>query len=39
MQAFDDRSAGIMAATLLAIAVVTLMLTTRLSRQVSGRRG
>jgi molybdate transport system permease protein len=38
MQAFDDRSAGIMAATLLAIAVVTLMLTTTLSRRVSGRR-
>jgi molybdate transport system permease protein len=39
MQAFDDRSAGIMAATLLVIAVVTLMLTTTLSRQASGRRG
>ena len=34
MQAFDDRSAGIMAATLLAIAVATLMTTTRLSRPV-----
>jgi molybdate transport system permease protein len=39
MQAFDDRGAGIMAATLLAIAVITLMLTTTLSRQVSTRRG
>src|ERR1700752_1203851 len=38
MQAFDDRSAGVMAATLLAIAVVTLMLTTPLSRGVSPRR-
>jgi molybdate transport system permease protein len=39
MQVFDDRSAGIMAATLLAIAVVTLMTTTMLSRRVSPRRG
>ena len=39
MQAFDDRSAGIMAATLLVVAVITLMLTTTLSRQVSTRRG
>jgi molybdate transport system permease protein len=39
MQAFDDRSAGIMAATLLAIAVATLMLTTTLSRRVSLPRG
>jgi molybdate transport system permease protein len=39
MQAFDDRSAGIMAATLLAIAVGTLMLTTSLSRRVVPRRG
>jgi len=39
MQAFDDRSAGIMAATLLAIAVATLMLTTTLSRSMSPRRG
>jgi len=39
MQAFDDRSAGIMAATLLVIAVVTLMLTTMLSRRVSSPRG
>ena len=35
MQAFDDRSAGIMAATLLVISVVTLMATTMLSRRVS----
>ena len=34
MQAFDDRAAGIMAATLLAIAVATLMTTTALSRRV-----
>src|SRR6188768_407815 len=33
MQAFDDRSAGIMAATLLVIAVATLMATTGLSRR------
>src|SRR5678815_649049 len=39
MQAFDDRSAGVMAATLLTISVVTLMLTTTLSRRVSPRRG
>ena len=39
MQAFDDRSAGIMAATLLAIAVATLMMTTALSRRVGVRRG
>jgi len=39
MQAFDDRSAGIMAATLLAIAVATLMLTTTLARRVSLPRG
>jgi molybdate transport system permease protein len=39
MQAFDDRSAGIMAATLLAIAVATLTLTTALSRRVGLRRG
>jgi molybdate transport system permease protein len=32
MQAFDDRAAGIMAATLLAISVAALMTTTRLSR-------
>ena len=39
MQAFDDRSAGIMAATLLVIAVATLMATTALSRRVGARRG
>lgn len=38
MQAFDDRSAGIMAATLLVIAVVTLMLTTTLSRRAGLNR-
>jgi molybdate transport system permease protein len=38
MQAFDDRSAGIMAATLLVVATVTLMATTLLSRQVGSRR-
>ena len=39
MQAFDDRSAGVMAGTMLVIAVVTLMLTTTLSRRVGLRRG
>ena len=39
MQAFDDRSAGMMAATLLALAVATLTLTTSLSRRVGARRG
>jgi molybdate transport system permease protein len=38
MQAFDDRAAGIMAATLLAIAVATLSATTWLGRS-AGRRG
>jgi molybdate transport system permease protein len=38
MQAFDDRSAGVMAATLLVVAVVTLMTTTMLSRQIGSRR-
>ena len=38
MQAFDDRSAGIMAATLLVVATATLMATTMLSRQVGSRR-
>ena len=38
MQAFDDRSASIMAATLLVVATVTLMATTMLSRQVGSRR-
>ena len=39
MQAFDDRSAGIMAATLLIVATLTLMVTTMLSRRVGSRRG
>jgi molybdate transport system permease protein len=39
MQAFDDRSAGVMAATLLAISVGTLMTTTALSRRISPSRG
>jgi len=39
MQAFDDRSAGIMAATLLVIAVGTLMATTAVSRRASLSRG
>jgi molybdate transport system permease protein len=39
MQAFDDRSAGIMAATLLGVSVVTLMVTTGLSRRVGVDRG
>jgi molybdate transport system permease protein len=38
MQAFDDRSAGVMAATLLVVAVATLMATTTLSRRVGVRR-
>lgn len=38
MQAFDDRSAGIMAATLLAVSVITLMATTMLSRRAGLRR-
>jgi molybdate transport system permease protein len=38
MQAFDDRSAGVMAATLLVVAVITLMATTTLSRRVGPRR-
>lgn len=37
MQTFDDRAAGVMAATLLAIAVTALAITTMLGRQV-GRR-
>ncbi len=39
MQVFDDLSAGIMAATLLVIAVATLMVTTALSRRAGPRRG
>lgn len=37
MQAFDDRAAGVMAITLLALALVTLVATNILSRRV-GRR-
>jgi molybdate transport system permease protein len=39
MQAFDDTSAGIMAAVLLVMAVVTLMATTALSQRLVRRRG
>jgi len=39
MNAFDDRSAGVMAAALLVTAVVTLMATTMLSRRAVTRRG
>jgi molybdate transport system permease protein len=39
VQAFDDRAAGVMAATLLVVAVGTLMTTTFLSRRVATRRG
>jgi molybdate transport system permease protein len=39
MQAFDDRSAGIMATVLLLIALGTLIVTTRLSRRVYVGRG
>ena len=39
MQAFDDRAAGVMAATLLAVTVTTLMVTTALTRRVGPRRG
>ena len=38
MQAFDDRSAGVMAAALLGLAVATLTATTILSRRVGPRR-
>jgi molybdate transport system permease protein len=38
MQALDDRSAGVMAATLLVVALATLMTTTALSRRVGVRR-
>ena len=38
LQAFDDRSAGVMAATLLAVTVATLLVTTALSRRLSTRR-
>jgi molybdate transport system permease protein len=39
MQAFDDRSAGIMAAVLLATAVTTLAVTTLLSQRLVRQRG
>ena len=39
MQAFDDRSAGMMAATLLVISVITLMTTTQLTHRIGSRRG
>ena len=39
MNAFDDRSAGVMAVTLLVAAVATLTLTTALSRRLVPRRG
>lgn len=39
MQAFDDRAAGVMAATLLAVAVATLVTTTWLSDRMVRRRG
>lgn len=38
MQALDDRSAGVMAATLLVVAVVALAVTGRLGRRVGRRR-
>jgi molybdate transport system permease protein len=39
MQAFDDRGAGIMAAALLLVAIVSLALTHVLGRKVGRRRG
>jgi molybdate transport system permease protein len=38
LQAFDDRAAGAMAATLLVVSVATLMATTALSRRAGPRR-
>ncbi|MND03990.1 molybdate ABC transporter permease protein [compost metagenome] len=38
MQAFDDRGAAVMAATLLTISVMTLMVTTALTRRRRARR-
>jgi molybdate transport system permease protein len=38
MQAFDDRSAAVMAATLLLVSVATLTATTTLSRRIGPRR-
>jgi molybdate transport system permease protein len=39
MQAFDDRAAGVMAATLLLLALITLAVTNALSRRVVRHRG
>jgi molybdate transport system permease protein len=39
VQAFDDRSANIMAATLLALSVAALGITNTLSRRIGRRRG
>jgi molybdate transport system permease protein len=39
MQAFDDRSAGIMAAALLVVTVAALITTTTLSRRIGPQRG
>jgi molybdate transport system permease protein len=39
MQAFDDRAAGIMAATLLVVAVVTLVATSTIARRRAASRG
>lgn len=39
VQAFDNRGAGVMAAALLAVSVITLMITSLLSRRVDSRRG
>jgi molybdate transport system permease protein len=39
MQAFDDRAAGVMAATLLLLALITLAVTNALSRRVVPHRG
>jgi len=39
MQAFDDRSAGLMAAVLLIVSVATLVATAALSKRVGPRRG
>ena len=38
LQAFDDRSAGVMAATRLAVTMATLLVTTALSRRMGPRR-
>jgi molybdate transport system permease protein len=39
MQAFDDRAAGVMAATLLLLALVTLAVTNALARRIGRGRG